>query len=126
MNLLKKVVALENEASAFGFEWETTDQIMQQIQSECLEINEHLSHGINQTNQIELQEEIGDLLHAVFSLCVFCNFSPKDTLEQTLNKFERRLNAVKEISKENGYTHLKGYPFDELMSIWAQAKLRVG
>ena len=74
MNLLDKVVALENDASAFGLQWETTDQIMAQIQSECFEINEHLGHGIAQANQSELQEEVGDLLHAVFSLCVFCYF----------------------------------------------------
>ena len=46
MNLLDKVVALENTASEFGFEWETTDQIMKQIQSECAEINEHLGLGV--------------------------------------------------------------------------------
>lgn len=125
-DLLEKVVVLENEASQFGFQWETTDQIMAQIQSECVEIDEHLGHGIAQADQVELQEEIGDLLHAVFSLCVFCKLSPKETLEQTLTKFENRLNAVKEISHEKGLTNLNGYPFDELMAIWKQAKLRVG
>lgn len=126
MELLDKVVVLEEEASAFGFEWETTDQIMAQIQSECVEINEHLDKGVAQANQAELQEEIGDLLHAVFSLCVFCKLSPRDTLAQTLDKFERRLNAVKDISKERGLTDLNGYPFDELMKIWDEAKARAG
>ena len=71
MALLDKVVLLEQEADAFGFRWETTDQIMAQIESECAEISEHLHAGFAQANQAELQEEIGDLLHAVFSLCVF-------------------------------------------------------
>ena len=125
MDLLDKVVVLEDDASQFGFRWETTGQIMAQIQSECMEINEHLGHGIAQANQAELQEEIGDLLHAVFSLCVFCNLSPRDTLEQTLTKFERRLNAVKEITREQGLNSLNGFLFDELMAIWHQAKVRV-
>ena len=124
-DLLEKAVALENEATAFGFQWESPDQIMAQIQSECVEINEHLTHGIEKANQAELQEEIGDLLHAVFSLCVFCQFSPEETLRNTLTKFERRLNAVKTIAQEQGFTTLKGYPFEELMKIWAQAKERV-
>ena len=123
--LLDKVLALENEASAFGFQWESTDQIMAQIQSECVEINEHLTHGIAKANQVELQEEKGDLLHAVFSLCVFCQFSPEETLINTLTKFERRLNAVKTIAQEQGFTTLNGYPFEQLMVIWAQAKERV-
>jgi uncharacterized protein YabN with tetrapyrrole methylase and pyrophosphatase domain len=126
MDLLDKVVRLENDASAFGFQWETTAQIMAQIQSECIEINEHLEKKIAQANQAQLQEEIGDLLHAVFSLCVFCNLSPKDTLAQTLDKFERRLKAVKDISQEQGLTHLNGFSFDELMVIWQKAKERVG
>jgi len=124
-DLLEKVLALENEASAFGFQWETTDQIMAQIQSECVEINEHLTHEKGNANQIALQEEIGDLLHAVFSLCFFCKLSPQETLIKTLDKFERRLNAVKVIAQEQGHTTLNGYPFDELMVIWQQAKSRV-
>ena len=126
MDLLDKVVVLEDDASKFGFRWETSDQIMQQIQSECAEIKEHLDDGLSQSNQTALQEEIGDLLHATFSLCVFCNLSPRGTLEQTLTKFERRLNAVKEITQERGLNSLNGFPFDELMAIWDQAKVRVG
>ena len=126
MDLLDKVVSLEKEAAAFGFAWETTDQIMAQIQSECVEINEHLNQNPESANQSDLQEEIGDLLHAVFSLCVFCKLNPQKTLNQTLNKFERRLNSVKEISQEQGLTNLRGYPFDRLMAIWDEAKVRVG
>ena len=126
MTLLKKVSELEHTADAFGFRWETTTQIMEQIYSECAEINEHLVQGLAHANQCELQHEIGDLLHAVFSLCVFCQFEPEDTLAKTLTKFENRLNAVKQISQEQGLNTLEGKPFKELMSIWNMAKLRAG
>ena len=126
MDLLEKVTELEQIADQFGFRWENTTQIMEQIQSECLEINDHLTHGFEQANQDELQEEIGDLLHAVFSLCVFCKLNAKETLEKTLMKFERRLNAVKKISNERGLTHLNGHSFEELMRIWDEAKRLVG
>ena len=126
MDLLEKIVALEHDADQFGFRWETTDQIMAQIQSECVEINEHLTNRVGENYPVELQEEIGDLLHAVFSLCVFCKLSPTDTLEKTLAKFERRLNAVKQLSHEQGLTNLTGLAFDELMSIWDKAKQLVG
>jgi len=52
---------------------------MNQIHSECLEIKEHLHHDGSSIDQAGLQEEIGDLLHAVFSLTVFCKLSPQDT-----------------------------------------------
>ncbi len=123
MDLLDKVVVLEDEASQFGFRWETTSQIMNQIQSECAEVEAHLHEG---ANTAELQEEIGDLLHAVFSLCVFCKLSPRETLNQTLAKFERRLNAVQSIAAEKGLDCLDGHSFDQLMTIWDLAKNRVG
>jgi uncharacterized protein YabN with tetrapyrrole methylase and pyrophosphatase domain len=122
MDLLEKVERLEHEADDFGFRWETTAQIMAQIHSECGEIEEHLA----QANCPKLQEEIGDLLHAVFSLTVFCNFSAKETLEKTLIKFERRLNAVKQLAKDQGLENLNGYSFKELMDFWNQAKRLVG
>jgi uncharacterized protein YabN with tetrapyrrole methylase and pyrophosphatase domain len=124
MDILKKITHLEKEAAAFGFQWETSSQIMEQIRSECLEVEEHLNVESNKDTSA-LQEEIGDLLHAVFSLCVFCKLDPKETLQQTVDKFERRFLAVKMIAKEKQLTTLQGLSFDELMSIWKQAKKSV-
>ena len=121
MIILEKIEHLEKEAAAFGLQWETKEQIMTQILNECLEIEEHL-HSPKQKEA--LQEEIGDLLHAAFSLCVFCNFSPELTLAKSLDKFEKRLNAMKEIVKEKGLTHLRDKSFAELMEYWEQAKAR--
>ncbi len=122
MDLLEKIVVLETDAENFGFCWENTSQIMAQIKSECIEIEEHLQEGIAETNRFELEEEIGDLLHAVFSLCVFCKLSPKNTLDKTLRKFEGRLNAVKQLANDRGLTHLHGFSFEQLMELWNKAK----
>ncbi len=124
MNLIKKLVELENEASAFGFQWEDAEQIMQQIQSECLEVNEHLQAKTS-LNEASLQEEIGDLLHAVFSLCIFCKLDPEQTLQNTLEKFEKRMGLVKIIAKEKGLSTLHHQSFEQLMAIWNLAKERI-
>ena len=127
MQLLEKAVLLENDADAFGFRWENTSQIMAQIESECEEIREHLDLSSTQTiNRRALQEEIGDLFHAVLSLCVYCEFDPQQTMQSALDKFERRLLSVKRIAHEQGINTLKGYAFDELMKFWNQAKREVG
>ena len=125
MNVLEKLTHLEKEAEQFGFKWDNTHQIMTQIKSECDEVDGHLLHTTDD-NKLKLQEEIGDLMHAVFSLCIFCEFNPKETLEKSINKFERRLNAVKNIAQENKIATLNGYAFDDLMQFWDQAKKRVG
>ena len=122
MNTLKKMAALEREAADFGFKWETPEQIKQQITSEIAEIEVH----IHDQDRVKLQEEIGDLLHAVFSLCVFCQFDPEETLTNSVDKFERRFNHVKQIAAQKGLTSLNGKSFTELMQIWDEAKKRDG
>ena len=112
---------LEKEAVLFGLQWETKAQIMAQIRNECLEIEEHLEA---KDKRDALQDEIGDLMHAVFSLCTYCNFDTELTLRKSLNKFEYRLNAMKVITKEHGLDNLQGKSFDELMHYWDLAKQR--
>lgn len=125
MTLLEKLTTLENEADRYGFKWENAHQIMAQIQSECVEINEHLDLTESE-NRVRLQEEIGDLLHAVFSLCVFSKFDPEETLTKSVDKFERRFNAVKALAQEKGLETLNGMSFGELMQFWNKAKKIVG
>lgn len=121
MTIFEDIEHLEHEAAAFGLQWETKDQIMTQIRNECVEIEEHF-HSSEQRDA--LQDEIGDLLHAAFSLCVFSNLDPETTLRKSLDKFEHRLNAMKDIAKEQGLNDLRGKSFDELMQYWDQAKVR--
>lgn len=113
---------LEKEAVFFGLQWETKAQIMTQIRNECLEIEEHLEAN---DKSDALQDEIGDLMHAVFSLCIYCDFDPELTLRKSLNKFEHRLNSMKAIAKEEGLVNLQGKSFDELMRYWELAKQRI-
>lgn len=122
MSILEKIVMLEKQASEFGFKWENTDQIIAQIHSECDEVTSQLQDTTQENHKIKLQEEIGDLLHAVCSLCVFCGFSPLTTLEDAAIKFEQRLEAVKQLANEQGLTTLENHSFDELMAYWRKAK----
>lgn len=118
MTVLDRTLELEEKANAFGFQWENATQILDQIKSECQEIQAEL----DQKNTENLQGEIGDLLHAVLSLCVFCQFPLQTTLEKSLDKFESRLNRVISYAQSQGYQTLKGQPLDVLMSFWNKAK----
>lgn len=122
MDIFNKLIALENEAANFGFKWETSTQIVAQVRSEIAEIEVHLKDR----DANKLQEEIGDLLHAVFSLCLFCQFDPKETLTQSVNKFERRFNMVKQLTTDMGLTTLNEKSFDDLMLLWDKAKKVTG
>ncbi|MCR9192159.1 MAG: nucleoside triphosphate hydrolase [Gammaproteobacteria bacterium] len=123
MDALEKVLQLEQDADAFGFKWDNTAQIMAQIRSECEEIEAHLTQP---SCDDALQEEIGDLLQAVFSLTVFCKFEPRETLQKSLSKFERRMNRIKQLAAAEGRSDLNEDSFDELMRFWDKAKSQVG
>ena len=118
MNIFDKIIASETDAANFGFKWENPQQIKEQILSEVAEIDIHLQDK----DQAKLQEEIGDLLHAVMSLTVFCGFDPEQTLTNSMYKFTRRLNAVKRLAAAEGLSSLNGKSFDELMQFWKRVK----
>jgi uncharacterized protein YabN with tetrapyrrole methylase and pyrophosphatase domain len=118
MSIFAKLTALEHDACEFGFRWERADQIITQIRSECAEVSVHLEDK----NKLKLQEEIGDLLHAALSLCVFCNLDPEVTLTQSVDKFARRLHEVKQLAQAQGLNSLTGKPFSVLMQLWDQVK----
>ena len=66
---IKKIIQLEKQAKEYGFYWPDHESVMKQIYSECDEVNEVLADSCSSKERLE--EEVGDLLHAVFSLCVF-------------------------------------------------------
>lgn len=124
MNIIKKIIEVEKQAKDFGFYWPNTDVIMDQILSECQEIDELLKD--KNSSPERLQEEIGDLLHAAFSLSFFCGHNPEITLEEALAKFEKRFIQTKELAQKAGHKTLHGKTMNEMMKYWNQAKKKIG
>lgn len=125
MDILDKVYKLEKDAEDFGFSWENPGQILQQITSECQEVQEHIDAGQAFEQNSDLQEEVGDLIHAAFSLCVFCGYDIRETINISLDKFEQRMLMVRKIAAEHGVANLTGCDFAELMQYWDEAKTRL-
>ena len=117
-NLFKKLVEQEKQALDFGFYWENADQILEQIKSECEEIKE----AMLSQNNIHLKEEVGDLINAAISLCIFLNLDPADTLEDSTDKFQKRYDVLVSLVKNDGLNNLKGKSTDVLLNYWEKAK----
>jgi uncharacterized protein YabN with tetrapyrrole methylase and pyrophosphatase domain len=118
--LLKKVEKQELIAKEFGFYWESFLQLIEQIQSECREVQE----AWNKEDMVNLQEEIGDLMQAVISLSVFCKLDPCETLSKSIEKFQRRYNLVVHQAHNEGYENLHQQSFETLMNLWELAKTK--
>jgi uncharacterized protein YabN with tetrapyrrole methylase and pyrophosphatase domain len=118
--LLKQVEKQELVAKEFGFYWENLHQLIEQIQNECVEIQD----ALDKDNISHLQEEIGDLIQAAVSLAVFCQFDPCETLSKSIEKFQRRYDTVVQLAQSEGYENLHKQSFEILMDYWNRAKLK--
>lgn len=117
-SLFKRIEEQEMTAKYFGFYWERIDQLLDQIKSECEEVDE----SWKKNDRSHLQEEIGDLLQAAVSLAIFCNFDPGETLLKSVEKFQKRYDALVRLAKLDGHENLHQQPFEVLLHYWNQAK----
>jgi uncharacterized protein YabN with tetrapyrrole methylase and pyrophosphatase domain len=120
MNTLQRLIAQEKDARAFGFDWPNQMAAIKQIINECKEIIEDIEA---KAPSAKIQEEMGDLLHAAVSLCVFSGFDVEDTLEKIIHKFGRRMDAVKDMTRELGLNDLHGQSTQFMLNLWDKAKV---
>ena len=121
-NALNELILLQQEAINFGFIWPNNSMLIKQIISECKEVEQAYN---NNENNHRIQEEIGDLLHATISLCIFHGFDVKQTISKNNTKFHGRLKALKIITKQNGLKNLHQQPIKLLINLWKQAKKKL-
>jgi uncharacterized protein YabN with tetrapyrrole methylase and pyrophosphatase domain len=119
-NSLHDLLSLEKDAREFGFEWPNHSSIIEQAIDECREIKEAIEH---QESCDRIQEEIGDLLHSIISLCDFEGFDVDETLAKVNTKFSKRMQAVKILTHDTGLTNLKGQSFEFMLDLWRKAKI---
>lgn len=119
MSPLQKLIDLDQDARDFGFDWPDPVMILDQVIDECREIQEVIEKS---SSRERVQEEIGDLLHAAISLCLFSGFSVEETLEKINEKFSRRMMLLKEITKNRGLKNLQGQDIEYKLSLWREAK----
>lgn len=116
--ILERIVLQEKEAKKFGFYWESADQILAQIRSECSEIKE----AIEKQDLGNLKEEIGDLMSATVSLCIFLSLDPIETLDKNVEKFQRRYDVLTALVKQDNLVNLQEKTVEVLLSYWDRAK----
>lgn len=116
---LQQLIQLEASVRNFGFDWPDIPTIIQQAQSECVEIEEAVD---KHESSERLQEEIGDLLHTAISLCLFAGFSVEETLSNVVKKFGGRMDKVRTLTTQQGLSTLKGQSFEFMLNLWNKAK----
>jgi len=116
---LDKFRQLEQASKDYGFYWPDLKSVLEQIKDECVEIDDSIQQGESESR---IQEEVGDLLHAAFSLCFYLNLDIKDTVNKAIDKYEKRFEKLKKHAALQGYETLQGESIETALALWNQIK----
>ena len=114
---LKEIMDISMEASADGFEWEKAEDVLDKIGEELEETRQAFSDG----DQRSVENELGDLLFAVFNAIRYLKTDPIKVMERGRRKFEIRYRTAQKMIQEDGLTPSK-LSTVELNNYWDKAK----
>ncbi|SPH18353.1 Nucleoside triphosphate pyrophosphohydrolase [Defluviimonas aquaemixtae] len=87
---LTRALKLQNRAARVGFDWPSTDDVIDKITEEARELNE----ARETMSEAETFEEFGDLLFVVANLARHLKIDPEAALRAANAKFTRRFRAI--------------------------------
>lgn len=111
-----KAYRMQDKTAQVGFEWDTTDQVLEKVKEEMTELQE----AISSKNQDHIEEEFGDLLFSLINYARFIKVDPETALEKTNRKFKSRFEYIENQAPKP----LKEMTLDEMDALWDQAKER--
>jgi MazG family protein len=89
---------IASRAAGAGFDWETTEQVIEKLHEELAELDEARRNA----SQDELENEIGDLLFVLVNLARFVKVDPEQALRRTNTKFRKRWSFIERKLAERG------------------------
>ena len=108
---------VQKKAAKVGFDWDDVEGAFQKIGEEAGELLEAYRNG----DQVNMQEEIGDLLFAVVNAARFLKVDPEESLNHTSDKFIRRFGYVEDQAIKAG-TRPEEMTLEAMDKLWDEAK----
>jgi ATP diphosphatase len=114
---LLRALKLQKRAARVGFDWPSTDEVIDKIAEESHELVE-ARHRLSQS---EIEEEFGDLLFVMANLGRHLGVDPEAALRATNAKFTRRFEAVEAKLRARGKTP-QDSDLAEMDALWDEVK----
>ena len=111
---LTRALKLQNRAARVGFDWPSTDEVLDKIVEEAQELRDV-------QNADERFEEFGDLLFVMVNLGRHMGLDPEAALRATNAKFTRRFESIEAALAADGRTP-KDSTLEEMDALWDAAK----
>jgi ATP diphosphatase len=114
---LLRALKLQKRAARVGFDWPSTDEVIDKIVEEARELVE----ARDRLTQAEVEEEFGDLLFVMANLGRHLGLDPEAALRAANAKFTRRFEAVEAKLARLGKSP-KDSDLSEMDELWNQVK----
>ncbi|MDG1282712.1 MAG: nucleoside triphosphate pyrophosphohydrolase [Pseudorhodobacter sp.] len=114
---LTRALKLQMRAARVGFDWPSTDQVIDKILEESRELVEARDH----LSKAELAEEFGDLMFVMANLGRHLGIDPEAALRAANAKFTRRFNRIEDWLAEDN-RRPKDSDLAEMDALWDRAK----
>ena len=108
---------LQDKSAQVGFEWENYQDVIDKIYEEL----EELKLGIQEKDQDNIEEEIGDLLIGIVNLSRFLNVSAEVAMQKSNRKFYRRFTKMEKLI-QNDNKEIDKLSLEELDNYWNKVK----
>ena len=114
---LTRAVKLQNRAARVGFDWPSTDEVLEKLVEETHELIE----ARQSLAQDEITEEFGDLLFVMANLARHLDIDPEGALRAANAKFTRRFRSIEAALAERGKRPQES-DLAEMDALWDAAK----
>jgi MazG family protein len=114
---MTRAVKLTKRAARVGFDWPSTDEVLDKLAEEVAELKVEIAAG----DKAKAREELGDLLFVVANLARKLDVEPEDALRATNAKFARRFAFIEAELAKDGRTPDQS-DLAEMDALWDAAK----
>lgn len=115
---LTRAVKLQKRAARVGFDWPSTEEVIDKIVEESRE----LVAARDQMNHEEVTEEFGDLLFVIANLARHLKVDPEEALRAANAKFTKRFQGVERHLASLGKTPAQS-DLPEMDALWDKVKV---
>lgn len=114
---LEKAYEIQKKLKKVGFDWESTEGVIDKICEELDEVREAIASG----NKDDIEEELGDLLFSVVNLARFMKIRPNTALHRTNEKVIDRFQKLFILASERSIPLDKEHAA-EMNELWDEIK----
>lgn len=111
---------IQAKAAKTGFEWPDVHAALDKVDEETRELRAAVASGDTEA----IGDELGDLLFAAVKVARFAGIDPEQAAHAACEKFIRRFSAMETAAANDG-TALEQCTFEQMLTLWQQAKQTV-